>query len=130
MSRSDSSSTLGYQIRHFFIYFAIMVSVIVLFKPGGDGPLPFPQADKVIHALTFALLALGMRWRILSWKVIFVSLASYAALSELIQRYFVPGREFDLVDITADLSGVIFILIWVMLSKLSSRAVGRRTREL
>ncbi len=89
----------------YFIYLAIAISLIILFKPGGDGPLPFPQADKVVHATTFALLALGLWWRKVSWKLILAASAAYAVSSEIIQHFFIPGRDFELLDIAADTAG-------------------------
>lgn len=92
--------------RQYLVYLAGGLSIIVLFKPGGDGPLPFWQADKVIHAITFALLALGLWWRQLAAKTILAVLAAYAVGSEVIQHFFISGREFDLLDMVADTFGV------------------------
>jgi hypothetical protein len=96
--------------RRYFIYVAICISIVILFKPGGDGPLPFPQADKVIHATTFALLALGLYWRQMKLRMIIMILLVYAAGSEIIQHFFIPGREFDLLDIVADSAGFALML--------------------
>ncbi len=97
-------------IRRYFVYLALGISFVVLFKPGGDGPLPFPEADKVIHATTFALVALGLWWRRVSWRVIAPSLFAYAVASEIIQHFFIPGREFELLDIAADTVGMLLVL--------------------
>jgi hypothetical protein len=97
-------------VKWYFIYLAVAISLVVLFKPGGDGPLPFTQADKVIHVATFALLAMGLWWRKYSWKVILGSLIIYAVASEAIQRLFIFGREFELLDIVADTIGSCLVL--------------------
>ncbi len=111
--------------RQYFIYLAFAISFVVLFKPGGDGPLPFPQADKVIHLVTFALLALGLWWRKLGWKVILGSLVTYAVASEVIQHFFIPGREFELLDILADTVGASLVVALTRVNLLSSRANPR-----
>ncbi len=92
---------------------AVVVSLVILFKPGGDGPLPFWQADKVIHATTFGLLAVTAWWRFKAWRNIALALVAYAVLSEVIQHFFIPGREFDPVDIVADSVGAFAILLAV-----------------
>ena len=90
---------------------AVILSTIILFKPGGDGPLPFPQADKVIHATTFALLSLTAWLRFQKFRIIALCLIAYAISSEIIQHFLIPGREFDFLDIAADLVGGLGILI-------------------
>jgi hypothetical protein len=98
-------------LRNLSFGLAVILSLVVLFKPGSDGPLPFPQADKLIHATTFALLAITAWWRLRSWTVIAGILVGYAAGSEVIQHFFIRGREFDLLDIAADLAGTFVILV-------------------
>ena len=92
-------------LRYYAIYLAVALSLWVLFKPGSDGPLPFPQADKVIHATTFTFLAIAMIWRRISWRVVAIGLLIYAGVSEIIQHFWIPGREFELLDIAADSDG-------------------------
>lgn len=109
------------RLKLYFIYLAVIISLVVLFKPGSDGPLPFPQADKVIHAITFGLLALGLWWRQVGWKQILVSLIGYAVASEVIQHFWIPGREGDVLDVLADTTGVGLMLGLVMSSRAKSR---------
>jgi VanZ family protein len=101
-------------LKRYFVYLTVVISIVVLFRPGGDGPLPFPQADKVIHATTFALLALGASWRLrLSARTVLAVAAvllAYAVASEIIQHFWIPGREFDLLDIAADSLGALLVL--------------------
>lgn len=106
-------------VGQYFIYGALLVSIIILFKPGGDGPLPFPQADKVLHALTFALLALGLWWRRVRWKLILVVLLAYAVSSEIVQHFFIPGREFELLDIVADTVGASLVVAFQSFKRLN-----------
>ena len=98
------------QVKRYFVYAATVLSLVVLFRPGGDGPLPFWQADKVIHATTFALLALGLWWRQLRLCQIALGLFVYAVASEIIQHSWIPGREFELLDIIADSVGIALVL--------------------
>ncbi len=101
------------QLRSLAFGLAVVLSAIILFKPGSDGPLPFPQADKVIHAATFALLAFTSWWRFRRPAVIALCLLGYAVGSEVIQHFFIPGRDFELLDIGADLVGTSVILVMV-----------------
>ena len=89
---------------------AVILSLIILFRPGGTGPLPFAYADKVIHAVTFGLLAITAWWRFKPTKYISLGLIVYALGSEVIQEFFIPGRGFDALDILADLAGSFAIL--------------------
>lgn len=84
---------------------------IGLFSPG-NAALPEPlYVDKVIHAAMFGLpvYLLGRltrhRWL---WAWVFVV---YAALSEIIQFYLVPGRDGDVFDFTADVVGIAIALL-------------------
>jgi VanZ family protein len=106
---------------------ALILSIYVLFRPGGFGPLPFAHADKCMHAVTFSLLAVTS-WLRLSYEalsgaatkqsrasgaltsltsLIILGLGAYAVASEVIQHFFIPTRSFDLVDILADLVGAV-----------------------
>ena len=98
------------QLKFYFVYFALAISLYVLFTPARDSQLPFPQADKVVHITTFALLALGLLWRKISWKLILGGLFLYAVASEIIQHFWIPGREFDLLDIASDTVGILLVL--------------------
>lgn len=99
------------ELRSISFALAVILSMIVLFRPGSDGPLPFPQADKVIHATTFGLLAATAWLRFKRAKIIALCLIAYAVGSEIIQHFWIPGREFELLDILADLAGGFVILV-------------------
>jgi VanZ family protein len=86
---------------------AVIFSLIVLFKPGSDGPLPFWQADKVVHIITFAFLAATAWWRFHRLRPIVRWLLLYAIASEVIQHFFIPGREWDILDVGADATGIL-----------------------
>jgi VanZ family protein len=96
---------------------AVLLSIFVLFRPGGVGPLPFPHFDKVVHATTFALLAVtawfrfyGLSLRAKRGNLILLCLLAYAIGSELIQHFWIPGRTFDLLDILADMVGALIVI--------------------
>lgn len=69
--------------------------------------------DKLNHVLAFMVLSVlfSLGFSNLSEKVKIIMLLIYALHIELIQ-YFIPGRESSLLDITADIIGIIlgFIL--------------------
>ncbi len=106
------SSLKGHKWQSLSFGLAVVLSLIILFRPGGDGPLPFSQADKVVHAVTFGLLAITARWRFGFTRTLVLQLVVYAVGSEIIQHFWIPGREFDGLDIMADMIGLALILIF------------------
>jgi VanZ family protein len=86
-----------------------------------EPPLAFEGIDKVLHAATYAVLAMLLRagagtakgawW----WAVV---AAVYGATDELHQS-FVPGRSADLLDLLADTAGsCLGIALWLKLAAL------------
>lgn len=86
--------------------------------PGSDfGPLPFFEADKVVHFLLFAAGAVPLmfallqtfrqpRWRlaIFAWGIML-----FIAVGDEVHQRFTPGRSgTDLGDMTADALGAAF----------------------
>jgi VanZ family protein len=95
-------------------------------QPNPEPVLPFTQADKLLHALEFALLSYLLSQTLLSlpfpfpankvaWLVLCLTLL-YAITDEYHQS-FVPGRDADLWDVVADLSGAILVQ-WAILKQL------------
>lgn len=82
-----------------------LVSLYVLFWPRPAGPAGPPGADKIVHAVLFALLAATSRWRLGPGARVLAGVAAYAALSELVQAVALPERGGDLLDLLADLLG-------------------------
>jgi VanZ family protein len=86
---------------------ALVVQLIAVYAPAGP---PGPQVnglDKVVHVFIFAApacaaLMVGIRAR---WAL--GVLAVHAPVSELIQHFLLPHRSGDVLDVLADLSGVV-----------------------
>jgi hypothetical protein len=89
----------------------IVVQLVGLYTPGTPGLPEPPYVDKVIHAAMFGLpvyvlgVLTGRRWL---WAGVFVA---HAALSEMIQYYFIPHRDGDILDFTADVAGIAIALL-------------------
>jgi VanZ family protein len=109
---------------------AVAVQLVVLYSPDGGGPLPFAQADKVVHLLLFLVpsalaVVAGFRRR-----VVVAVFATQAVLSELVQAAFLPHRSGDPLDAVADLTGVALGVVVgaALLRALVSRTEGRSAR--
>lgn len=96
---------------------AVVVHLVCLYLPGSsDGALELPWlpgADKVVHLLLFAVpVYLLGRW---SGRVVLVAglFAVHAVASELVQWYFVPYRDGDVLDVLADLVGI-GLAVWAL----------------
>ena len=83
--------------------------------------------DKWVHVGVFALLALLFCWpfynssfnekeRLQYFIKIAIATCIWGLATELIQKYFVPGRSFDLLDWTADSLGAL-IAYWFCSTK-------------
>jgi VanZ family protein len=102
-----------------FIGWLILVTVLLCI-PGDDLPkaklFDIPSLDKMIHVGLFAVLAFFLcGWQFKKGivadrkKRVFINLAIVCLLygigMEFIQKYFIPNRSFDLVDILSDGAG-------------------------
>jgi VanZ family protein len=108
---------------------------IVLFLmclPGSDVPtvgwLDKIYFDKWVHVGVFALLVLLFCWpfynssynkkeRLQYFIRIAIAISIWGLATEFIQKYFVPGRDFDVFDWAADTTGA-FIAYWFCSKKL------------
>lgn len=95
---------------------ALVAQLVALYAPNAAGAPQVNGLDKVVHALIFAApalaaLMLGIRAR---WAL--GLLAVHAPISELIQRFALSHREGDVLDVMADLVGVLLgglaYLVW------------------
>lgn len=85
---------------------SLLFQLVTLYSPAVPGTLPFPHADKVVHAGIFAApvglaLLAGVDRRLVLGLA-----AVHAPVSELIQALVLRDRAGDLVDVLADLVGV------------------------
>lgn len=88
----------------------------LLFSPGNALPqtrmINIPHSDKAIHYLMF--LGFAALWlydsknntKTIKVLVLFLSIC-FAALSELIQHYFISGRTGNIYDFVADFFGLV-----------------------
>lgn len=81
----------------------------------GSNVTLFPHFDKIVHFFEFAIfgfllgLVLHFDKSVVSkkWKLALLLLFFAAGLDE-VHQWFVPGRQFDLLDLLADMLGGIF----------------------
>ena len=84
----------------------LVVQLVALYSPGTVGVSGPPYTDKVVHLAIFGLplYVLGRltprRWL---WAGVF---AVHAGVSEVVQYWFVPGRNGDVLDFAANLVGI------------------------
>lgn len=109
---------------------ALFWSAIVIFLlsiPGSDLPeessfLSIPHFDKWVHLGIFALFVILWCWalslnknrRNLARSFIWITLGAivFGYLMELVQKYLVPNRDYDLWDVVADSAGAIIGLLF------------------
>lgn len=84
---------------------AVLLSLYVLFAPDPGGAPRFTGADKVVHVSLFALLAATARWRCGRRTAVWLAVAAYAVVSELVQGLLLAERSGDPLDALADLVG-------------------------
>jgi VanZ family protein len=98
----------------------LIISTVLLTLPGSTLPsenwLSKIWFDKWVHIGMFSIMVFLWCWALLKkpglkdqLKKIFIGLAllwlAYGIGMEFIQKYFIPGRSFDLGDIIADATG-------------------------
>lgn len=117
------------QLRHIKIFLEVMRLIIVVLMALGiwvaTEKLEFPETlnlnDKVIHVFVFFAFSVLMdlasaRHPFWLWKGL--PLLAYGAFIEILQ-YFSPDRSFSLLDLAADLMGILLylalkkMLIWL-----------------
>ena len=82
------------------------LSLAIFLTPGRDVPTGGPN-DKLVHLLIFVSLAVAGRWAQLRWLPLAIGLSAYAVLSEVLQAVLPIQRDGDLLDLLADVSGVV-----------------------
>jgi VanZ family protein len=98
----------------------VLLSGYVLFWPDPAGPdSGVPGADKVVHAVLFALLAATARLRLGARRWVLAAVLGYAVLSEVVQAVALPDRSGDGLDVVADVAGA--LAAWALLSRRAGR---------
>jgi len=98
---------------------ALVVQLVALYSPRGGGAPPFPNADKIVHAAIFAVPVLAALLARLRAALVVGVAAVHAPVSEAVQWAFLPGRDGDVWDAVADLTGV--LLGWLLARWLVAR---------
>lgn len=84
---------------------ACAVSAYVLFWPDPPGEVPFPYADKLVHAAVFLAVAWTGSRVGLPLRAFGIALVAYAIGSEVTQQTLLAERSGDWTDVIADLVG-------------------------
>lgn len=92
---------------------ALMASLVIALKPAGGGPDWFEHADKLRHAVGFALLwGLGVRAGLRPAWVLALGLLVFGGAIELLQG-LTPDRQPSWGDLLADGAGLALgALLW------------------
>jgi VanZ family protein len=83
----------------------LAVSLVVLFAPPADVPSGPEGADKIVHIVLFAALALSGRYAGIRGRLLVPALIVYGGSSEPLQA--LVGRSTSLADWGADVLGVL-----------------------
>ena len=108
-----------------------LVLVMVSWQALSPNPAQAAQLinDKILHSLTFLILAIisdhAFATTVFNWKKA-LWLMFYGVAIEVLQHY-IPGREFSLLDMLADASG---LLIYFILTKTIIQRIPTPPRQL
>lgn len=97
-------------------------------------PFGFEGLDKLIHAAVYAVLALLLLFadrRPVGWRAWFwVGVACLYGLSDEIHQHFVPPRQADPLDLTADAAGAVgAVALWLRFGPWWQRRTARRSER-
>ncbi len=103
----------------------LVVSLVMFLMPAPE-PSPATPDDKVVHALTFATLALSGLWARVPLVPLGLGLLGYAVLTETLQATLPIDRHGDPLDAAADAVGVLVVLgAALLVTRLRRRDVTR-----
>lgn len=110
MTATSTVVRLARQLGWALFGLACLGQLVALYWPvppdAPDSMLGIPQLDKIVHVVVFAAVACtGRLVRLPAW-ILGTVLVAHAAISELVQGWFLPRRAADLADVAADLGGV------------------------
>jgi hypothetical protein len=107
----------------------LVISLAMFLTPGEDVPQGGPD-DKVVHALIFVVLAIAGRLALVPWLALGIGLASYAALTEVLQATLPIHRDGNVPDFLADSVGIaVGLLVAFTAMRLADRARPPRSRS-
>ena len=86
---------------------AMVMQLLALYSPEVPGGPQIPGLDKVVHISIFAVPVLAALMAGISAPLALGVLAVHAPVSELIQHFALSHRAGDVVDMMADLAGVV-----------------------
>lgn len=109
-----------------------------MFLPGNDIPptdwLHINYFDKFVHSGIFGLMGFLFSWPLLKsglsrkqlqqyFLMIAIAVSMWGFVGELIQKYFIPGRNYDIFDWIADTIGAIagFFILKLFFLKASAK---------
>lgn len=101
----------------------MLLQVVVLYSPDSGGQPPFPQADKVVHVVVFALVGFTGVLAGIRWLPLAVALVLHGVVSEVVQATVLAGRSGSGWDLAADAVGA---AIGVVLAASWSRGTKRQ----
>ncbi len=108
-----------------------IVIFILLALPGkmlpNENRLAIPNLDKYVHIILFGTFVFlwsfyfatkvhNNNYPIRKSLTILVIACLYGTAMEYVQKYFIPNRDFDIYDITADIAGAIMGFLIVRLT--------------
>lgn len=94
--------------------------MVLMFLPGNDIPptdwLHINYFDKLVHTAIFGLMGFLFSWPLLTsglnnkrqqryFIIITLAVSIWGFAAELIQKYWIPGRNYDIFDWIADTIG-------------------------
>jgi hypothetical protein len=87
----------------------LVVSLVMFLAPAPESSPATPD-DKVVHALTFATLAMSGLWARVPLVPLGLGLLGYAVLTETLQALLPIERHGDALDAVADAVGVLLVI--------------------
>jgi hypothetical protein len=112
----DSSAPRRNRLWLVVLCLALAVQLLALYSPEVPGGPQIAGLDKVVHISIFAVPALAALMAGISAPLALGVLAVHAPVSELIQHFALSHRAGDVVDMMADLAGVVIgglvYLVW------------------
>lgn len=92
---------------------AVVVQLAVLYWPGpvDAGGALVPGADKIVHLLVFAAVAVTGRLARVPLPLLAGLLVGHAVVSELVQHHLLARRTGDVWDVLADVAGALAGLV-------------------